>query len=217
MKDIYTSLSGGFAAWRQVEQTSNNIANANTSGFREARAAYRTDGQLSFLDAISYNPSDGALMVDNNPEHFALRGDGFFALADGSYTRDGHFHIDLQGNLLTAEGIAVLDDQNNPIIVNPADRLSVAPNGAITGSISGRGPTIGRFQLNNPQPAGGNRWGGTPTPVQAEVIQGALEQSNADPLRSMVELIEASRYLESQEKLIQTSDEMRARLNRLVA
>jgi flagellar basal body rod protein FlgG len=49
------------------------------------------------------------------------------------------------------------------------------------------------------------------------VIQGALEHSNADPLRGMVELIEASRYFEAQEKVIKTSDDMQARLNRINA
>jgi hypothetical protein len=71
-------------------------------------------------------------------------------------------------------------------------------------------------QLGNPQPAGGNIWQGNPTPITSvSVVQGAVEHSNADPLRSMVELIEASRYFEAQEKVIRTSDEMHARLNRI--
>lgn len=101
MKDIYTSLSGAMCGWHQVELVSNNIANVNTSGFREQRAAYKSDGQNASYAASTYNAADGALEIDNDPHHFALRGDGFFALANNSYTRDGHFHVDLQGNLLT--------------------------------------------------------------------------------------------------------------------
>ena len=216
MKDIYTSLSGSMCAWHQVELISNNIANVNTSGFREERAAYKSDGQNASYAATTFNAADGELMVDNDPHHFALRGDGFFALANNSYTRDGHFHVDLQGNLLTQDGIGVLDDTGKPMVMNPGELLSVTPEGNLTGSVSGNLGRFGMVKLSNPQPAGGNLWTGTPTPsTTTQVVQGALEHSNADPLRGMVELIEASRYFEAQEKVIRTSDDMLARLNRI--
>lgn len=216
MKDIYTSLSGTMCAWHQVDLVSNNIANVNTSGFREQREAYKSDGQNANYAATSYNAADGALEIDNDPHHFALRGDGFFSLANNSYTRDGHFHVDLDGNLLTQDNIGVLDDRGQPIVVRPGEILSVTPEGNLSGSQSGNLGRLGLVQLGNPQPAGGNLWRGNPTQSNnISVIQGALEHSNADPLRSMVELIEASRYFEAQEKVIRTSDEMHGRLNRL--
>lgn len=216
MKDIYTSLSGSMCAWHQVELISNNIANVNTSGYREQRAAYYSDGQSARYATSTYNAADGALEIDNDPHHFALRGDGFFTLANNSYTRDGHFHVDLDGRLLTQDGIEVMDDQGNPIVGRPGELLSVTPEGNLLGSVSGAMGRFGLVQLGNPQPAGGNVWRGNPTPVtNVSVIQGAVEHSNSDPLRSMVELIEASRYFEAQEKVIKTSDEMHARLNRI--
>jgi flagellar basal body rod protein FlgG len=216
VKDIYTSLSGSLCAWRQVELISNNIANVNTSGFREQRAAYKSDGQNASYAASTYNKSDGELLVDNDPHHFALRGDGFFSLANNSYTRDGHFHVDLNGNLMTQDNIGVLNDQGQPIIMQPGELITVTPEGTLTGSKSGPIGKFGLVQLNNPQPVGGTIWQGTPTAsTTTQVVQGALEHSNADPLRGMVELIEASRYFQAQEKVIQTSDDMHARLNRI--
>jgi len=216
MKDIYTTLSGSLAAWHHVEMVSNNVANMNTSGFREARMAFSTDGQMARPDGIFYNAADGALIVDDNPTHLALRGDGFFSMANGSYSRDGNFHVDLAGNLVNSDGIAVLNDQNQPILMRPGESISVSPDGVIIGSSSGQVGKLGLVSLTNATPVGGTAWTGTPAPaLTAEVIQGALEHANADPLRGMVELIEASRIFEAQEKVIRTSDEMRARLNRI--
>lgn len=215
MKDIYTTLSGALANWRHVELVSNNVANASTNGFRETRAAFGSDGQMARLEAMTYNAADGELELDNNPTHMALRGDGFFSLGNGAYTRDGSFHVNLEGTLVTANEVPVLNDQGQPVVIPIGEPFSVSPEGDVVGANSGLIGRLGIFQLGNPQPAGGNLWQGNPQASTAQVIQGALEHSNADPLRSMVELIEASRYFEAQEKVMRTSDEMRARLNRI--
>lgn len=215
MKDIYTTLSGALANWRHVELVSNNVANASTNGFRETRAAFGSDGQMASLEATTYNAADGEVELDNDPHHMALRGDGFFTLGNGAYTRDGSFHLNLEGNLVTSNEVPVLDDRGQPIVLPLGEPFTVSPSGDIVGATSGLIAKLGIVQLGNPQPAGGNLWRGNPQASTAQVIQGALEHSNADPLRSMVELIEASRYFEAQEKVMRTSDEMRARLNRI--
>jgi flagellar basal-body rod protein FlgF len=78
---------------------------------------------------------------------------------------------------------------------------------------------VGRLRLStitSPAPLGGSRWSGKGEPATgASVVQGALEGSNADPLHGMASLIEASHFFESQQKVMQTSDEMRGRLNQI--
>jgi flagellar basal-body rod protein FlgG len=71
--------------------------------------------------------------------------------------------------------------------------------------------------LGNPNPLGGSRWAGEPgeAPEGTSMVQGAVEGSNADTMRGMIEMIEASRFFEAQQKAIQTSDDTRARLNRI--
>ena len=50
------------------------------------------------------------MLVDDVATHVALRGDGFFALADGTYTRDGSFHLDAEGTLVSRDGVPVLGE-----------------------------------------------------------------------------------------------------------
>jgi flagellar basal-body rod protein FlgF len=225
-RDLYAAFSGASAAWRQLEVVSNNVANANTAGFREARVTFSLaagDPQspigaaFAQADGIGYSRADGALIQDGVSTHLALRGDGFFALADGTYTRDGAFRLDEKGALVTADGTAVLTD-SGPVTLEPGERLGVSVDGLVAGSRNGELGRLKIVSLPDGAPAGSNRWTGTPGNVvegAVTVIQGAREGSNADPLRGMVELVEASRFFEAQQKAMQASDDMRQRLNRI--
>lgn len=225
-RDLYAAFSGASAAWRQLEVVSNNLANANTAGFREARVTFSLaagDPQspigaaFAQADGIGYSREDGSLIQDGVSTHLALRGDAFFALADGTYTRDGAFRLDERGTLVTADGAAVLTD-NGPITLAPGERFGVSVDGVVTGSQNGEIGRLRLVSLADGAPVGANRWNGTAGAVpegSVTVIQGAREGSNADPLRGMVELVEASRFFEAQQKAMQASDDMRQRLNRL--
>ena len=216
MRDLYTSFSGASAAWRQLELIANNVANANTQGFREQRQRFELVGETTVqASGTIYNRDDGELATDGVATHLALRGEGFFALGDGTATRDGGFRLDPEGQLVTVEGTPVLTD-GGPVQLDPGETMTVSAEGLVTGSLSGE---VGRLQivlLANATPLGGGRWSGTATPTEGTVVvQGAREGSNVDAMRAMVELIEASRFFEAQEKVMQTSDEMHARLNRV--
>ena len=216
--DIYAALSGAQTAWRQLEVISNNLANASTTGFRESRMSFEgATRSLARVGSVRPSTVDGALINDGDPTHFAIRGDAFFALADGSYTRDGSFRVDGTGALVTGDGTAVLGEGGAPMVADPGETIAVGADGIVVGSTSGELGRLGLVQLADAKPLGNNRWAGTGTPADpaVTVVQGALEASNADPMRGMVELIEASRYFESQQKAMQTSDEMRQRLNRI--
>jgi flagellar basal-body rod protein FlgF len=76
---------------------------------------------------------------------------------------------------------------------------------------------VGKFDIvmaDDISPMGGGLWRANSgiREADASVIQGALEGSNVDSMRAMVELIEASRYFEAYQKTMQTSDEMDAKL-----
>lgn len=216
MRDLYTSFTGASAAWRQLEMIANNVANANTQGFREGREHFELVGMTSVKSSgTTYNLSDGPLVTDGVATHLALRGDGFFALEDGTATRDGGFRLDTEGQLVTTDGTPVLTE-GGPIQLDPGEYMTVSPDGLVTGSLSGE---IGRLKivaLAGATPLGSGRWSGTATPVEGVmVVQGAREGSNVDAMRAMVDLIEASRFFDAQEKVMQTSDEMQARLNQV--
>jgi flagellar basal body rod protein FlgG len=154
--------------------------------------------------------------MDGVATHLALRGNAFFALEDGTYTRDGSFQMDADGRLVTRDGVAVLAE-GAPVQADPTEQLSVGSDGTVTGSRSGSLGRLDAVALTNPQPLGGNRWGGNAgeTPEGISFVQGALEGSNVDTMRGMVEMMEASRFFEAQQKAMQASDEIRSRLNRI--
>jgi flagellar basal body rod protein FlgG len=220
--DLYASWSGAQAAWRQLEIVSGNIANASTPGYREQRATFElagSEGPLgdasTRLQGIGYSKADGELVEDGVATHLALRGDGFFALADGTYTRDGGFQLDPDGRLVTSHGTPVLTDAG-PVQLQPGEAMSIDTDGTVRGAQSGELGKLSIVQLQGGQPVGGNLWSGTSGGTSAAtVVQGAREGSNADPMRGMVDLIEASRFFEAQQKAMQTSDDMRERLDRM--
>lgn len=216
MRDLYTSFTGASAAWKQLELIANNVANASTQGFREQRQRFELVSETSVKSSgTAYNREDGELATDGISTHLALRGEGFFALGDGTATRDGGFRMDTEGQLVTADGTPVLSE-SGPIQLDPGETMTVSAEGLVTGSLSGEVGRLQIVQLANAAPLGGGRWSGTATPTEsAVVVQGAREGSNVDAMRAMVELIEASRFFEAQEKVMQTSDDMQARLNRV--
>ena len=145
MKDIYVALSGASAAWDNLSSIAHNVANGHTLGFREARTTFELAGATegTGLGAIyaavgntTYSAEDGELEMDDDPTHLALRGDGFFALQDGTFTRDGAFQLDPDGTLVTYDGTPVLSE-NGEITLQPGETFAVGSDGTITGSLSG--------------------------------------------------------------------------------
>ena len=222
--DIYTSLSGARAAQYQMDIVAQNIANVSTVGYREQRVSFQLQGSgegvlgQSQADAsgVTANMADGAVSVDNDPNHFALQGEGFFVVNVGGeemLTRVGQFVVDSEGIMTTAQGNPVMSSTGE-IEIPQGETFTVTNDGLIIASESGE---IGRFDLVTAEdisPMGGGLWRANSEIRDADpsVIQGALEGSNVDSMRAMVELIEASRYFEAYQKTMQSSDEMDAKL-----
>lgn len=221
MRDIYVALSGASAAWDGMSGIAQNLANSKTQGYREQRTSYELVGPpggelYAGVGAVTYSNADGPLEMDQVPTHLALRGDGFFALEDGTYTRDGSFRVDGEGQLVTGDGVPVLGD-GGAIQLEPGETFTVGPDGTLTASKSGALGAVKIVSLNQAEPLGGNRWGGIEGDALPEttIVQGAVEGSNADIMRGMIEMMEATRFFEAQQKAMQASDETRARLNRI--
>lgn len=220
-RDIYVALSGAQSAWDNMAGIAQNLANSKTQGYREIRTAFELAGPpggelYATVGEVTYAQTDGNLEMDQDPTHLAIRGDGFFALEDGTFTRDGSFRLDAEGRLVTQDGVGVLSD-SGAVQVELDEQLTVAADGTITGSKSGEIGKVSIVALTDPSPLGGNRWSGTAgeMPEETTVIQGAVEGSNVDTMRGMIEMMEATRFFEAQQKAMQVSDEARSRLNRI--
>ncbi|MBL4829710.1 MAG: flagellar hook protein FlgE [Aliivibrio sp.] len=124
----YVSLSGLAAAQKDLKTTSNNIANANTYGFKESRAEFgdvystslfsnakTTTGGGANTSIVAQQFHEGSSIYTNNPMDLRIAGQGFFAVAKNrlqpatnELTRNGAFHLDKDNYMVTSDNQSLL-------------------------------------------------------------------------------------------------------------
>ena len=123
---VYVALSKQTAADRQMALIANNIANANTPGFKSESSVFAqhltkdASGSTAYVNDIGTlrDTSQGPLQTTGNPLDFAIQGDGFFAVQTPQgerYTRAGNFSVNGQGEMVNSDGYQVLDQGGAPI------------------------------------------------------------------------------------------------------
>jgi flagellar basal-body rod protein FlgF len=231
----YLALSRAAMLDRATDVTANNIANANTDGFRAARAAFEkmlvdtgTDGPTSemayAIDAGTWSDtSEGGIVATGNALDLAMQGDAWFSYqTEGGYTavgRDGSFMKSQDGTLVTSAGHAVLDVGGAPVQL-PAEAVdfSIAEDGTIStpdGAIVGQVGIFDAPQANTwARDAGGmlrapdDQLPLVPS-VEGRVIQGFVEQSNVNPISEITKLISLQRAYERTMSLADSADSLR--------
>lgn len=250
---IYQIISSGLSARRhQIDTVANNIANISTTGFKATRLVLqdRRYQQSPYLGGSS--PDDpaaaeslrlgsgamiagaqllldqGALRETGRSLDLAIQGAGYFHVEQGAgrtaFTRDGSFHTDANGYLMTATG-----DRLVPPVAIPADavRIEVRQDGQVLVERGqpGAPQAVGHIQLTtfaNPaglMALGGNLFGATAaagparagaagTEGRGTIHGGALETSNVDFAAEMTRLVQAQRAYQMNLRLLQTWDEM---------
>ncbi|MEM1128578.1 MAG: flagellar basal-body rod protein FlgF [Bacteroidota bacterium] len=213
---------------REQERIANNLANANTVGYKQDRLF--TAALNEWLDAEDAPRSErvrtqapdftqGALEETGNTFDVALRGNGFFALRNEAtdevvYSRAGRFTLDAEGTLRTPTGLLV-EGEGGPLqIPEEAASIEITQRGELV--IDGQ--PVDRLRLvafDNPaallRAEGAHFRAGNQEPLEAEgltVQQGFVETSNVDPVSTMTEMIEHFRLFESQQKLMQTQSQV---------
>ena len=235
---LYVGLSRQIVLQQQMDIIANNIANADTTGFKvealqtaedPAQPAFTLGGRepVSFVasNGILRDFSPGALHQTGSPLDLAIDGQGFFRVQTASgeeYTRDGRFRLDDAGRVTTSGGQAVLDDGGGEIVLDPQKGpVSIGPDGTIS---QGTGKDIVRVgkigvvnfaNLSGLEKAGDNLYRNTSnlqaTPVEApRVRQGMLESSNVNPILEMTRMIEVSRAYEQMAKMMQSQADLSA-------
>lgn len=169
-------------------------------------------GTGAMVDRIAADYSQGNIKNTDNPFDLALNGDGYFAVETPRgecFTRDGCFKLNDQGVLITNQGYAVLDQDDNPITIE--GEFSVDSNGNL---ISGDEliATLKIVNFEDPQAlekVGDNmRTNAAYTLAQSpRVVQGYMEQSNVNAVKEMVNLITVVRAYESLQKVVQAEDQ----------
>ena len=182
-------------------------------------------GKMSLGVKIGENYTDysqGSFKETGNTYDLALAGNGFFTISytdkkgntSEKYTRDGEFTMDSEGYLRTLEGDYVQGEGGNIMIPVETSEVSIRDNGDIyaDGEYVDSLRTVDFEDYNNIEKFGENLYnvvdGATETESTAAVKQGYLEMSNINVVKEMVEMITISRAYESNQKLIQTEDDM---------
>jgi len=231
----YVGLSQLRVLQRKLDITANNIANANTAGFKGERPVFEavegtratgpSDTPSSFvLDRGSYiDTSAGAIMRTDSPLDIALGGEGWlqFRTPEGEqgFGRDGGLSLDPEGTLVTSAGAQLLDAGGAPIVVPPgAGQISIARDGTVTTQDGNAIARVGVFDVPDIQSYRrlGNGVlvppdGGAPQADELEnpvVLQGMLESSNVNPVREMTRLIDVQRAYERANAMIDNADNL---------
>ncbi|MCE5388635.1 MAG: flagellar basal-body rod protein FlgG [Acidithiobacillus sp.] len=249
---LSTIRTGLEASQTQLDVISNNLANVDTTGFKRQRALFQdldyqtvqqpgadssTQTKLPIglqlgtgVQVVGTQPieTQGSLAQTGDSLDLAINGNGFFQVLQPngtvSYTRDGSFQLNQNGQMVTANGYLM-----QPPITIPANATSitVAQDGTVTVQLPGQSAAtqVGQIQLATFQnPAGLDRIGdnlltqtgssGAPNVQQptingtGAVMQGYLESSNVNVVNSMVDMITAQRAYQLGTDLANTANQM---------
>jgi flagellar basal-body rod protein FlgF len=158
----------------------------------------------------------GPISHTANQLDLALQGDGYFAVEtiDGQhYTRVGRFQLNNDRQIVDANGLPLLDDGDRPITVpQNAGRITIAGDGAISTEQGQLGQLkLVRFERDQYLDELGGGLYATNEPAlpaeDARVVQGAVEDSNVQPVVEMTQMMEIMRQYQSNQRLIETEHE----------
>jgi flagellar basal-body rod protein FlgG len=259
-RSLFTAASGMQAQQFNLDTIANNLANASTAGFRRRRlqfqdllyqnmvmpgtaatqqttvAAGLQIGLGSRSSASEIIQLQGDLSATGNPLDLTIAGQGFFQVqmptGETAYSRAGTFHMDAQGNVVTADGNPI-----EPSITIPqgATSITIGSDGTVSVTLAGQqaAQQVGNVQLALfANPGGLNSVGknlflattasgdpilGTPGGSEGlgEIQQGYLEQSNVSVVDEFIQMIVAQRSYEANSRVVRAADEMFQLVNNL--
>ena len=235
-------LSRQMALQRELDVVANNLANLNTTGFKADGNIFQeylmpgakndhfanADRRMSYVvDRASWiNFSQGSVQPTGNPLDVAIDGDAFLVVQTPRgerYTRNGALQINAQGQLVTADGLAVVGG-NGPITFQSTDRgIAISREGTITvregqnvnESQRGKLRLVAFTQPSRLRKDGANLFAAPdgltpqPAPTTAGVQQGMIEKSNVRSIAEMTRMIEITRTYTTVASLIQQQGDLR--------
>lgn len=231
---IYVSTSGAHQYLQAQTVYSNNLANANTTGFKQDKIRFSsqpvatslgTTRVYSYLQSTETDFSPGDNIPTNRDMDIAINGEqGWFAVQDANgneaYTRSGSLYINQDGLLMTLKNLPVVGE-GGQILIPPYQKLDIGNDGTITIlPLGGNNPQpliIDKIKLVNPDVTnlvkgedGLIRLKQAQTLDPDETIQiatGYLEGSNVNAIDALTHMVSLARQFELQMKLIEAAAE----------
>jgi flagellar basal-body rod protein FlgF len=231
--DIVSSIAASrlMAQQHGMDVIADNIANANTPGFKAERVQFsdwlspqngtqRTPGEPSIAytqDRATWREQQaGTLIHTGNPFDLAITGEGYFTVGTPHgprLTRGGRFGLMPSGTVADSAGNALLDTNGRPIQLSSTDtHITIAGDGAVSSENGQRGK-IGVARMSDPirLTAEGNTLFRADAPTTAVaspgLVQGAIEDSNVQPVLETTRMMDNLRQFQFMSQFIQAEND----------
>jgi flagellar basal body rod protein FlgG len=229
LSGLYSAATGMNASAAQHEVIARNLAHANVPGFRRSVMVSQTfesamdDARQEQVEREQWGVAEAAVRTDfgagtiqytQQPLDLAISGEGFFELAGPNgplYTRNGVFHLNEGGELVSSDGL-VLQGDGGPVVIPPEISLQEVSIGR-DGTVSARGTQIGQITLvqfadtTGLQQEGATLFSAQGTAGEAgtgEIIQGARELSNVSAVEELIAMIAGLRHYEASQRALRS-------------
>jgi flagellar basal-body rod protein FlgF len=241
--DIASSVATSrlVAQQRAMDVIANNIANANTPGYRAERVQFSDwisrqtgaatppgGGTIAYTQdrATWRDQQAGSLTHTGNQFDLALAGDGYFTVNTSRgprLTRDGRFGPTPDGTITDGAGNPLLDANGQPIQLAATDtQVTIAGDGTVSGQ-SGQLGKIGVVRPTDPMQLtaeggtlfqSGSTTAGVPAPG---IVQGAVEGSDVQPVTEMTRMMDGLRQFQFVSQFVQAeSDRQQSAIDKLL-
>jgi flagellar basal-body rod protein FlgF len=228
---IWAAASGATTQLLSLDATANNLANANTPGYKGDSAIFREhlmsavrgghavkEMRFSAVDGFAHDYAPGPITSTGRPLDVAIEGEGFFAVTTDQgerYTRCGSFNMTPKGDILTAAGGRALNEAGKPVTVPPdAKDVRIMADGTVeaNGGVIGRLKIVkfakqaalekeGSLLFKANQASGPARI--TPVTLQTEAVEGA----NTSVVLGMTSMVTMTRTFDAIERVIDAFSE----------
>lgn len=227
---LYIAMSGAKEISLSQANNANNLANANTDGFKKDFNQFRAqhmegpgwDSRAYSLDerpATDFSP--GAVKVTGRDLDVMTQANGFLAVQtpDGqeALVRTASMQITNEGTLVDEKGNPMLNEGGVPITLPPARQVQIASDGTISivpaGANNNLMVQLDQLRVVEPDVANLSKGldgyirnaGGALEQANVRVVSGAKETSNVNTVEALTTMIELSRKYEMQVKMMNTS------------
>lgn len=226
-------LSGQMALAQAMDVVANNIANASTTGFKREGVAFDTylkpkdfdtKSPTSFVyDYATYrDTANGPIVNTGNPLDLAIQGQGYFQVqmpnGTTAYTRAGSLQLNTEGVLVTQSGRPIIGDGGSITIPETATQVNISGDGFVSARVDNGAAlaqigkiTLVKFPNEQKLQAVGNGLYVTTQQAQTDsdsmVKQGAIEQSNVQPVTEITDMIRIMRSYEQAANIVSNENQ----------
>ena len=226
---LLVSLSQQMASYQSMDVIANNIANVSTPGYRREQPTFQqyvaqlpgndgTPESVTFVQGtgVVRDMSQGPVTQTGNTFDLALHGKGFFVVQTPNgerYTRNGHFSLDSQGQIVDDNGDTLMGDGGAVTITNEDGDVHVGPDG----TISGKNGQLAKLRVaafadeSHLTKDGANMFSSADQPTAATDVtigQGMIEGSNVQPVVEISRMVEVMRAYQATTSMTQSQEDL---------